>query len=99
MSDLEEPDFLDEMIAESTARNPEFPRIMDEARQRRELLRHLAAIRVRDGISQTAVAARMETSQPTVARLESYAYDVKLSTLQRYAAALGKKIEWQIIDA
>src|SRR5579872_6373615 len=99
MSGIEELDFLDEMNAESTARNPEFPRIMDEARQRRELLRHLVAIRIRDGISQTVVAARMATSQPTVARLETYAYDVKLSTLQRYAAALGKKIEWQISDA
>lgn len=32
-----EQDFLDEMIEESTKRNPEFPSLMEEARQRRLL--------------------------------------------------------------
>ena len=40
-------------------------------------------------MSQTAVAAQMGTSQSVVARLESGALDMRLSTLQRYAAALG----------
>jgi len=40
-------------------------------------------------LSQTAVAAQMGTSQSVVARLESGALDMRLSTLQRYAAALG----------
>jgi transcriptional regulator with XRE-family HTH domain len=40
-------------------------------------------------LSQTTVAAQMGTSQSVVARLESGALDMRLSTLQRYAAALG----------
>src|SRR5712691_5086217 len=42
---LMEQDFLDEMIEESTKRNPEFPSLMEEARQRRALLNRLADIR------------------------------------------------------
>ena len=32
-----EQDFLDEMIEESTKRNPEFPSLMEKARQRRAM--------------------------------------------------------------
>ena len=41
------------------------------------------------GIDQTTVAHRMDTSQSAVARLEGGLTDPKLSTLQRYAYAVG----------
>ena len=37
-----EQDFLDEIIGESTEKNPHFTLLMEEARQRRELLQKLA---------------------------------------------------------
>ncbi len=89
-------DFLDELIAERTAQNPEFPELVEAAVRRRELLRALAARRERLGLSQTAVAARMGTSQSAVARLEAGETDAKLSTVERFAAAIGQKVEWRI---
>ncbi len=59
----------------------------------------LTAEREALGLSQTIVAARMHTSQSAVARLESAEIDAKLSTVERYAAALGKKIRWELVDA
>lgn len=94
-----ERDFLDEMIEESTERNPEFPALMEEARQRRLLLSNLAAARSRSKISQKALAKRIKTSQPAIARLEAGDVDPRLSTIQRYAASVGKRIEWRIVDA
>jgi hypothetical protein len=47
-----EQDFLDEMIEESTKRNPDFPSLMEEAQQRRALLNKLTAIRMSARISQ-----------------------------------------------
>ncbi|HAG99716.1 MAG TPA: hypothetical protein DCL75_12900 [Ktedonobacter sp.] len=94
-----EQDFLDEMIEESTKRNPDFPTLMEEARQRRALLSHLAAIRSRSKISQTTIAKRIKTSQPAIARLEAGIVDPRLSTLQRYAASVGKRVEWTLVDA
>ncbi|HEU4707087.1 MAG TPA: helix-turn-helix transcriptional regulator [Solirubrobacterales bacterium] len=93
----EEPDFLDELIAERTARNPDFPKLLEAARRRRALLKELAAVRHGRGQSQTAVAAEMETSQSSVARLEGSAGDARISTVDRYAEALGYRVQWHLL--
>jgi ribosome-binding protein aMBF1 (putative translation factor) len=82
-------DFLDEIIEERTRRNPEFPRLMDEAIFRRKNARKLSAQRQKAGLSQTVVAARMGTSASVVSKLEDGA-DVKISTLIRYCEAIGQ---------
>ena len=66
------------------------------AAERAGLLRELVAQRQAAGLSQTEVAARMGTSQSAVARLESGAIDVRASTLERYAAAVGGEISWKL---
>jgi ribosome-binding protein aMBF1 (putative translation factor) len=69
------------------------------AAERRRLVTDLAAQRQAAGLSQTEVAARMGTSQSAVARLESGAADARASTLERYAAAVGSQITWQLQDS
>jgi predicted transcriptional regulator len=96
---MAERDFLDVMIAKRTKRNPEFPKLLDAARRRRELLRALAERREKQERSQTAIAAAMETSQSAVARLESTANDAKMSTVDRYAASLGYVVQYHLIPA
>ena len=54
-----------------------------------DVVRHLADRRRAAGLSQAAVAERMRTSQSAVARLEANRGDLRLSTLERYARALG----------
>ncbi len=66
------------------------------AARRRELIEELARTRRESELSQTEIAARMGTSQSAVARLESGELDARLSTLERYAAALGRTVDWQI---
>jgi len=90
-------DFLDEVVGERTARNAEFPALVAAAVRRRALLRQLAEKRDAAGLSQTVVAARMGTSQSAVARLESAEVDAKLSTLERYAAAIGQRVEFTLL--
>jgi transcriptional regulator with XRE-family HTH domain len=68
------------------------------AARRAELADQLSARRVALGLSQTEVAARMGTSQSAVARIESGANDVRLSTLERYAAAVGWRLDWKLKD-
>ncbi len=94
-----EQDFLDEIIEESTSHNAEFPSLMEEARQRRALLEALAAIRSSSRISQSSIAKRIHTSQSAIARLEAGTVDPRLSTIQRYAASVGKRIQWTLVDA
>jgi len=60
------------------------------------LLDHLLKARARAGLSQAEVARRMGTHAPAVARLEaslgSGGHSPSLSTLRKYAAAVGKKL-------
>jgi len=75
---------------------PVFPGFREMAERRRAMTDALVVRRLQLGLSQTEVAARMKTSQSAVARLESGDADVRLSTLERYAAALGHRLEWQL---
>lgn len=75
---------------------PLFPGFSEMARRRRSLNEALITRRLELGLSQTQVAARMGTSQSAVARLESGTADLRLSTLERYAAALGQILDWKL---
>jgi DNA-binding XRE family transcriptional regulator len=88
---------------EGTGRVPLLPGFREIAlrrmsQDRGRLMRELATRRQETGLSQTEVAARMGTSQSAVARLESGDADVRASTLERYAAALGTEITWKVQD-
>jgi transcriptional regulator with XRE-family HTH domain len=84
------------VIVSARRHDPVFPGFKEAAARRRALAGALAEERVALGLSQTEVAARMGTSQSAVARLESGDADVRLSTLERYADALGQKLEWRL---
>lgn len=60
------------------------------------LIARLVDRRQRLGLSQTEVAARMGTSQSAVARFEARRADARLSTLERYAAALGTTVTFAV---
>jgi ribosome-binding protein aMBF1 (putative translation factor) len=92
-------DFLDELIDEGVKRDSKFREMVDAAYERRRLLRELAAKRERAGITQKDVAARMKTSQSAIARIERGEIDAKLSTVERYAAAIGHRLEWRVKKA
>lgn len=62
-------------------------------RRRRETVGALADHRRAAGLSQTEIAARMGTSQSTIARLEAGEVDPRMSTLERYAEALGGRLD------
>lgn len=66
------------------------------AAERQRLISDLTGQRQAAGLSQTEVAARMGTSQSAVARLESGDADLRMSTLERYAAAIGSQLAWQL---
>jgi ribosome-binding protein aMBF1 (putative translation factor) len=77
---------------------PMLPGFKEMAEGRRALARALTARRVDLGLTQTEVAARMGTSQSAVARLEGGSLDVRMSTLERYAAAVGHVVSWRLDD-
>jgi DNA-binding XRE family transcriptional regulator len=93
------PDFLDELIAEEAKKDRSVPAVVDATYRRRELLRRLVQARIRARLTQAHVAERMHTSQAAIARIESGDLDVRTTTLDRYAAAIGKRIEFRLSAA
>ncbi|HKF00270.1 MAG TPA: helix-turn-helix transcriptional regulator [Actinomycetes bacterium] len=80
------------------ARASVFPGFGDLGVTQDGLIAQLVAARRRLGLSQTEVAARMGTSQSAVARLEAGGADARVSTLARYADALGRRLAWRLDD-
>jgi predicted transcriptional regulator len=79
-----------------TQRRTSFPGLQEMLDRRRALMTELVAARKERGMSQTEIAAQMGTSQSAVARLERGDVDARLSTVDRYAAALGHTVDWQV---
>ena len=65
------------------------------------ILDEILAARKESGLTQSQIAKLMGTQAPAVARLESSLapgkHSPSLSTLRKYAAALGKKIELHLV--
>ncbi len=75
-----------------------FPGFREMAERRHSVSGQLTSLRRELGLSQAEVAARMGTSQSAVARIETGGSDVLLSTMDRYATALGRRLEWRLAD-
>jgi transcriptional regulator with XRE-family HTH domain len=75
---------------------PVFPGFREMSERRQALSDQLIEGRRALGLSQTQVAARMGTSQSAVARLETGSSDVLMSTIDRYATALGRRLAWRL---
>lgn len=94
---MDENGFVEEMVAERRRVDPDFARKVDRAVERRQFLRALGARREELGLTQTTVAARMGTSQSSVARIEAGEIDARLSTVDRYAAAIGHRVVMHLV--
>lgn len=74
-------------------------RLADElVREDEKMLDELVRIRKSSPLTQADVAHRMGISQSAVARIESGERDPHLSTLRRYAHAVGALVEHRVIE-
>ncbi len=48
------------------------------------------------GLTQEELATRLKTKKTAISRIENHAEDIKLSTLERVANALGKRLQVHI---
>lgn len=49
------------------------------------------------GLTQEEIAKLLNTKKSAISRIENHAEDIKLSTLGKYAEAIGKKIHLQFV--
>ncbi|MFI7028365.1 helix-turn-helix domain-containing protein [Microbispora rosea] len=82
---------------ECAKQNPVFRAAYEDAEERHGIIDKLVKLRRRMGLSQKTVALRMQVRQPTVSGFETEGSDPRLSTLQRYARAVGARIKLVVI--
>ena len=77
-------------------KDPEYRAAYEAASPAEHIAIKLVVARSRAKLTQAELAARMKTTQSVVARLESGKSLPSMSSLQRYAAALGKRVSVEI---
>jgi transcriptional regulator with XRE-family HTH domain len=92
-------DDLDAYIDERTAREPGFRAQHAAALSRREMMRRMADARQAADRTQTELGAAVGTSQAQIARIEKGDADCRISSVERYAAALGFEVRYQLVRA
>jgi len=85
-------DDLDAFIEERKAGDPEFAKGFELGYQKFKLGVLLRQAREEAGLTQEQVAQLMQTKKSVISRLENHAEDIRLSTLDRFATALGKRL-------
>lgn len=80
------------------ANNPEVIAEQQDFTAYADLIAQLVARRKELGLSQTAVAAAMGTRQSAVSEIESSSANPTIQRLQRYARAVGARLELHSVD-
>ena len=56
----------------------------------------LKQAREESGLTQEELALRLNTKKSAISRIENHAEDIKLSTLDKFAKALGKRLRLEV---
>ena len=56
----------------------------------------LKTAREEAGLTQEELAEKLHTKKSAISRIENHAEDIKLSTLEKFANALGKRLKLEV---
>lgn len=87
---------LKKYIAERKKKDGKFAENYDEGYERFKIGVMLKQAREEAGMTQEELARKLHTKKTAISRMENHAEDIKLSTLERVASALGKRLEVKI---
>ncbi len=90
---------LKKYIAGRKRRDAKFAKDYEAGYQRLKIGVMLRMEREAAGLSQEQLARRLKTKKTAISRIENHAEDIKLSTLERFAAAMGKKLEIKLSES
>ena len=88
---------LQKYLNKRQAIDPEFAEHYDEGYQSFKFGVLLKEARKEAGLSQLEVADKLHTQKSAISRIENHSENVKLSTLEKFATALGKKLEIRLV--
>ncbi len=88
---------LDGYVEERKKKDKGFAEGVDEGYERFVIGAVLRQAREAAGLTQEELAGRLHTKKTAISRIENHAEDIKISTLERVAKALGKRIQIKLV--
>lgn len=87
---------LKKYVAERKKKDKTFAEGYDEGYEQLRIGAVLREARETAGLTQEELARKLKTKKTAISRIENHAEDIKLSTLEKVAHALGKHLEVRI---
>ncbi len=84
---------LQKYIEKRKKNDPEFADNYDEGYKNFKIGAILKQSRLEKGYTQEQLAELLNTKKTAISRIENHAEDIRLSTLEKFVQALGKKME------
>lgn len=84
---------LKKYVEKRKKRDPEFAKDYDAGYYDFKIGVLLKQAREDSGLTQEEIAKRIKTKKSAISRIENHAEDIRLSTLRKYATALGKELK------
>lgn len=86
-------------IQKRAASDPEFAQEFDTGYSDFKIGVILRQAREAAGLTQDEMARILNTKKPSLSRIENHATDVRLSTIQRHAEAMGAKVQIRLSNS
>lgn len=87
---------LQKYIKKRKSRDPDFDMDYDSGYEQFKIGIILKKAREEAGLTQAELAAKLNTKKSAISRIENHAEDIKLSTLGKFASALGKELRLEV---
>jgi DNA-binding XRE family transcriptional regulator len=87
---------LKKYINKRKRNDKEFAENYDEGFENFKIGVMLRQARESEGLTQEEIAKKLNTKKSAISRIENHSEDIRLSTLRKYAEALGKEIRLEI---
>jgi len=88
---------LQKLKKELTKQDPEFWKGYEERFETFKLGALLKQARIEAGLTQKQIADQLHTTKSVISRMENHAKDIRLSTLEKFAKAVGRDIQVALI--
>ena len=89
-------DDLEKYIEKRKKTSPDFASDFESGYTESEIGVVLKQARKKAGFTQTELARKLHTKKSAISRLENHAQDIRLSTVEKIAHALGKRVHLRV---
>jgi HTH-type transcriptional regulator / antitoxin HipB len=89
---------VERYIEKRKAKSVKFAKKFESGYEAFEFSAMLKEARKRAGITQEAIARKLRTKKSAISRIENHAEDIRLSTLEKYANALGMRLKVELSE-